>query len=191
MKKVNRLRKRMEQNKRYFIPSLVLLAAMGAGVYGVSSAGAQVDDNHVSMIERIATKFNLNKDEVQKVFEEERIERQKNMQENFEKRLTDAVTKGDLTEVQKNLIIAKKAEIEAQRENIRGNRESNFENLKSMTAEERKAEMEKRRAEMKAHQEEVAAWAKENGINVQYLPGMMGGHEGGSRGFHGDMMEKK
>lgn len=186
MKKVNRLRKKMEQNKKYFIPSLVLLAAMGSGIYGINRVSAQTNDGQAAIAERIASRFNLNKDEVQKVFEEGRGERQKNRQENFAKSLSLAVTRGELTEAQKNLIMDKKTELEKRRDTIRGDREKNWENLKNMTAEERQAAMEKRRSEMKAQQEEITAWAKANGIDVKYLMGAGRGRDGGARSFHAD-----
>jgi hypothetical protein len=70
MKKVNRLRKRMEQNRKYLIPSLVLLTALGSGVYGISNASAENRENQSAVVERIANRFNLDKDDVQKVFDE-------------------------------------------------------------------------------------------------------------------------
>lgn len=179
MKKVNRLRKRMEQNRRYFIPSLVLLTALGTGVYGMSGADAQGSGAQSSIAEKIAEKFNLSKDDVQKVFEEERIARQKAMQENFEKRLSEAVAKGELTEAQKNLIIAKKAEMEKEMEAAKKQRKD-FENL---TDAERKAKMEERESEMKKHREEMEVWAKENGIDLKYLMGpIVGGRDHGGPG---------
>ncbi|HCU70569.1 MAG TPA: hypothetical protein DIC35_02300 [Candidatus Moranbacteria bacterium] len=191
MKKVNRLRKRMEQNRRYFIPSLVLLAAMGAGIYGVSDAGAQVGENQASIIEKIAAKFNLSKDEVQKVFDEDRTERQKLMQENFEKKLDEAVSKGELTEDKKKLILAKKAELRKEAESRRESMQQNRKNLNAMTEQERKAFMEERQAEMKKHREEMEAWAKENGIDVRYLMGPMGDRAGGLRGMHKGFSDNK
>ncbi|EKE11256.1 MAG: hypothetical protein ACD_15C00113G0021 [uncultured bacterium] len=184
MKKVNRLRKRMEQNKRYFIPSLVLLAAMGAGVYGTNNAGAQVGENQSSIIERMASKFNLNKDEVQKVFDEEREERQKLRQENMEKRLSDAVSRGELTENQKKLILDKKASLRKEAEARREEMQKNRENLGNMTENERKAFVEERQAEMKKHREEMETWAKNNGIDIKYLMGPMGERMGGPKGMH-------
>lgn len=184
MKKVNRLRKRMEQNKRYFIPSLVLLTALGAGIYGVRHVDAQGNMHQASMAERIGHKFNLNQDEVQKVFAEERSARQSTKQENFEKKLAQAVAKGKLTETQKNLIMAKKAEMETQRKSMRGDQEKNWGKLREMTIAERKAEKEKRRTEMQAHREELAAWAKDNGIDEAYLLGLAEGHKNISKGFH-------
>lgn len=174
MKKVNRLRKRMEQNRRYFIPSLVLLTALGTGVYGMSGADAQGGEAQSSIVEKIAEKFNLSKDDVQKVFEEERIARQKTRQENFEKRLSEAVARGELTETQKNLIIAKKAEMEKEMEA----RKVQQEDFGKLTDAERKAKMEEREAEMKKHREEMQAWAEENGIDMKYLIGPAGGGNG-------------
>lgn len=159
----------MEQNRKYFIPSLVLLTAMGTGIYGISSAGAEGGEKQASIIERIASKFNLDKSDVQKVFEEERSERQKLMRENFEKRLDEAVDKGELTEAQKKLITEKRAEMEKQIETRRDEMGQNRKNLSSLTEAERRTEMEKRQAEMKKQREDLEAWAKENSIDKKYL----------------------
>jgi hypothetical protein len=176
----------MEENKRYFIPSLVLLAAMGAGVYGVNNAGAQVDGNPSSVIEKIATKFNLSKDEVQKVFNEEKEERQKLMQDSFEKKISDAVAKGELTENQKKLILDKKASLRKEAEARREEMWKNRKNPGSMSEDERKVFMEERQAEMKKHRDEIEAWARKNNIDVKYLMGSMNGRIGGPRGMHGN-----
>lgn len=183
MKKVNRLRKAMQKNKKFIIPSLALMAALGSGAYGISGVSAQGTDNQTSIIERIANKFNLNKDEVQKVFEENRAERERIMQTNLEKRLNDAVTSGVLTEAQKTLILAKRVEMKMQAAAMRGNAGSEKSGWQNLTMEARQAEREKRQSERATRQADLTTWAKDNGIDVQYLMGHMGGR-GGSGGFH-------
>lgn len=159
----------MKKNKRIVIPAVALSILLGAGALGIGSLYASEDNPQNSIIEKIAQKFNLNKDEVQKVFDEEREERVKVMQERFAKILDEAVDKGELTEAQKNLIIAKKAEIKG---NIEAKRDENMD-----------LSREEMQTKMKAQKEELEKWASDNGIDMKYLMGMggfgRGGHGGG------------
>jgi hypothetical protein len=160
----------MEKGKKFIIPALALATVLGGGFWAVSNASAW-GNGQGTMVQRIAEKFNLNKDEVQKVFDENREERQQGMRSNFEERLSEAVSKGELTEAQRNLILAKKEEMEKERE---ANREAH----KNLSVEERKKKMEERRAE-------IEKWAEDNGIDVKYLMGGMGkggGCDGGCQG---------
>lgn len=63
------------------------------------------------IIQKIIDKFGLNKDEVQKVIDEDRDERQNQMKAKFEERLSDAVKLGKLSQEQKDKIIAKYEEM--------------------------------------------------------------------------------
>jgi hypothetical protein len=73
----------------------------------------------------------------------------------FAARLSEAVTNGEITEEQKQLIIQKHEEIRARWQ------EERF-NVEDLTPEERRqASLEKR--------QELAAWAEENGIEVTYF----------------------
>lgn len=162
----------MTRNKKIIIPALALITLLGAGAYGVSRASAdEMGSGMTSLVEKISTKFGLNKDEVQKVFEEERDERQTQMKARYEERLNEAVSKGELTEEQEKLLLAKREEMQTERE-------KNRENHQNLSMEERKAEMEKRRTELEQ-------WAKDNGIDVKYL---MMGPGGMARGGHGGFM---
>ncbi|MDQ1283732.1 MAG: hypothetical protein QG620_80 [Patescibacteria group bacterium] len=160
----------MPIDKKVIVPALALAVVLGAGVYGISKVSAEENGRRFSMVEKIAEKFGLNKGEVEKVFEENRSEHQAQMKNNFEERLNEAVSKGELTEAQKQLILAKKEEMENERE-------KNREDHRNLSAEERKNKMEERRSELEK-------WAKDNGIDVGYLMGMgkmgqKGGHGGG------------
>jgi folate-dependent phosphoribosylglycinamide formyltransferase PurN len=151
--------------KEIIIPSLVLGAIACTGLYGVSSASVSADGTgRNAIVQKIAEKFNLNADEVQTVFKEDRKAHQVQMQEKQEERLAQAVSEGKLSGEQKQLIIDKMAELKTERDANQGNSQD-------LTKEERQAER-------KAHQEEMTAWLTENGIDQQYL----GGHQGGMRG---------
>lgn len=139
-----------------------------AGISAVSAASTTSStDGPTSLIEKLATKFNLNKDEVKAVFDEQRTEREATRQAKFEEHLTQAVKDGKLTEDQKAKIIAKATELKTARE-------AKKEEMKDKTPEERRAAKEANRATLEQ-------WAKDNNIPLEYLQfGKMAGH--GSRG---------
>ena len=78
------------------------------------ATGVKAQDNgrgpNDTIIQKLVAKFGLNEADVQAVFDEERAERQTEMQARFEERLTQAVTDGKITEEQKAAILAKRAE---------------------------------------------------------------------------------
>lgn len=144
-----------------------------AGVMGPGLASAATNSSGPSdgLIDKIATKFNLNKNDVEAVFEEEKTEREVERQQDVGERLTELVAEGKLTEDQKSKILAKQAELKAQMEEER-------ETLKDKTQEERRAVIEQRREDLKA-------WAEEHNIPTEYLRFVMGFHVhgGGEKPF--------
>jgi len=156
-------------------PLLILGAATGIGLAGltglgvVSAATSTSTDPQSSIIDKLVTKFNLNRDDVEAVFEEGRTERETERQQKVEERLTQAVTDGTITEEQKTKILAKLEELKTQME-------SNREEMKDKTHEER-------REAMKQHREELQQWAEDNDIPLRYLMFMHGhGHHGPGMG---------
>jgi len=155
----------MEKNKKIIVPALALAAILGAGVYGVSRVSAYGNGmGNVSIAEKIAEKFSLNKDDVQKVFDDDRGERFSQMKDDFAKRLDEAVSSGELTAEKKQLIMDKMEE-------MRKEREENMEAHKNLS-------MEERRAKMEEHRVEIEKWAKDNGVDMKYMSFGMG-HGGG------------
>ncbi len=152
---------------KILLPAIAIVIT-GVAAFGSIGAFAQTtaEDPHTSIIQKLVSKFGLNEDEVKAVFDAERSERQKQMQTRMTEKLTQAVTDGKITEQQKQLIIAKQAELQKERE-------TNRETMQNLTNEQRKAKMEE-------HRTEIEAWAKENNIDTQYL---FGGMKGG-RGMH-------
>lgn len=149
------------------------VASLGfASVAGVSVASADTPTGTggpTALIDKLTTKFNLNKDEVKAVFDEEYTARKAEMQKHNDERLSKLVTDGKITAEQKDKIIAKQAELKTAHEAERGS-------MEGKTHEERKAAMEAKRAELEK-------WAKDNGIAVEYLRHVGGnGHHGGPRG---------
>lgn len=137
-----------------------------AGIYGTGVIKAENADNgRDTIVQKIADKFKLNKDEVKAVFDENRAERQGKMAERFETNLNKAVESGKITEAQKSAILAKHKEIQAKRDE-----------LKDLPQEERHD------ATQKIH-EEMQSWAKDNGIDMSQIAGPKGeGHRKGNFG---------
>jgi len=141
-----------------------LLTIMAVTILGgslIAPKAALAADNtwadHINtMIEKLSSKFNLNKDEVKNTFEEMRTqrqqERQKEMQAQFETRLNQAVKDGKITEDQKAKIMAKHQELQKERG---------------------------------SKHDEMEAWAEKNGIDLEWMMGFGGPRGMMGRGFGG------
>lgn len=148
------------------------LAIVGTTLLTANNAFAQTSDTTTnpmsSLVEKIATKFGLDKNEVQALFDEERQTHEAEHKAREEARLQQLVSDGKITEAQKQLIITKQEELRTQHQ-------SEHESLLNRTAQERQAAME-------AHKKALEDWAAQNGIDSQYLmpfkmkggPGMRG-----------------
>ncbi|EKD99819.1 MAG: hypothetical protein ACD_22C00171G0015 [uncultured bacterium] len=160
------------QKHKVLISLLALGSSIGlAGVFGlsaISNAYAQTNkpDN---LIQRLVEKFGLNQTEVDKIVEEFRTEKQKEMASKIEERLSEEVTKGNITEAQKTAIIEKHKEMQTNRDG---------QEQKNLTPGERKQNMDEKRLELET-------WAEENGIDMKYVMGFgFGpGHNKGMRNF--------
>ncbi len=101
---------------------LSTLAVAGAisilGLGGVSAASALSgsSSSNDSLVDRLVEKFNLNKSEVQAVFDEEQKARAAERTAEQSERLQEAVDDGDITAEQKTLIEKKLAELQTARE---------------------------------------------------------------------------
>lgn len=145
-----------EKMKKKLVFPVVALAVLGVGLLGINAAWAEdVSNPQTTLIQKIADKFGLNRDDVQKVFNEARGEHQAQMQNRFEERLTQSVKDGKITEAQKTLILNKHKEMQQERE-------KNMDSWQNLTKDERKSQMQTKRTEMEN-------WANENGIDLQYF----------------------
>lgn len=134
---------------------------------GVGLASAQSQTNGQSTLaDKIAQKFNLNKDDVQKVFDENRAQHEQERQQKIKDHLDQAVKDGKLTQDQENKIIAKLQELKTY-----------FDSLKDKTPEER-------HEAMKAKHDELLQWAKDNKIPEQYVQRFEGHMKGGPGPHH-------
>lgn len=144
-----------ETMKQYITVSVIAIAVVGAGLFGVSHVSAQDADSHDTLVQKIAQKFNLNQEEVKAVFDEHRTERVKIKHEKMDERLNQLVSEGEITEEQKVLIQNKLNEQHAKLK-------ANMESLKDVSREER------REAFQKEH-EALRAWAMENNIDLSLV----------------------
>lgn len=142
--------------------AVATIGVAGVTGLGVASAATNSSGSSDNLIDKIATKFNLDKGEVEAVFEEAKSEREAEHQQKMEEPLTELVAEGKLTEDQKSKILAKHAELKAQMKEEHGA-------LKDKTKEERRALFDQRRDELKA-------WAEENDIPTEYLKFIIGFH---------------
>lgn len=156
-------------NKKKMIAAAI--ASLGiASVIGVGTVAAQ-GANSTNLAEQIATEFNLNKNDVQKVIDQNHDARHEEMEQKVAERLQAAVDAGKLTTEQKDMILAKMEELHESREAKR-------EEMQNMTRDER-------RAAMQAQREELLQWAKDNNIPVDYLMFGGRGHGPGPGGMRG------
>ena len=94
--------------------------AVTMGIVGLAAtASAQTATSNTSLVDKIATKFNLNKDDVKAVFDAERSERQAERATKMSERLQTLVDKGTITADLKAKIEAKQKELQSERETKR------------------------------------------------------------------------
>lgn len=158
--------------KRHLAAIGAITAISAAGFTGVQIASAATDTSSTNpmsgLVDAVATKFNLNKSDVQAVFDEQRSQMEADHEADIKEQVAQLVSDGKLTQEQADKINAKRAELKAERD---ANRDADH----NLTADQRKAKMDERKAS-------IDAWFKEAGIDTQYHYLLMGGH---GRGGHG------
>ena len=189
---------------------MLAIGAVSAIAVGATSfASAESGSGSNSIIDKIATKFNLNKDEVKAVFDEEHAARQAERLADVSQDLQKAVDAGELTADQKALIETKLKETQTARDAERtaletwandngvdvkyvmmgGRHGGDSDRLQKavdagdITAEQ-KTLIEKKQDELQTARESqrdaLEQWAKDNNIDTEYLHmGGPGGHKGG------------
>ncbi len=137
------------------------MTAVGATtLIGVSSATAATDTTKNTIVDRLVSKFNLNKAEVQKVFDEERAAHQAEHQAKVSERLQKLVDDKTITSDQKTAIESKLKELQSKRE-------ANREAFKDLSEDQREAKMNEERTALES-------WAKEQGLDLTKLRGIFG-----------------
>lgn len=159
--------------KHLLVAATAVTIGLGAAIPAavtVSSLAESDTSTKSSIVDTLATKFNLKKEDVQKVFEEEHTARHAEREQAYKDTLAQAVKDGKLTQAQADKVQAKHDELKAEME-------KNRDAMKDKTREERKAEMDKKREELKK-------WASDNGIDESYLMPGHGGRGHGPDGRH-------
>jgi hypothetical protein len=151
------------------------LAGLGAGVAHAATTNSTTKTDPMSgLVDAIATKFNLNKSDVQQVFDTQKTQMEANRETKIKAEVAQLVTDGKITQAQADLINAKRAELQKQRE-------ADKTSFDTMTDTERKAAMDKQKTDLES-------WAKQNNIDTQYLRYVIGGGHGhGTGGPRGAM----
>ena len=160
----------MKMPSKTLILPMCALALVAAGSFGVAqvSAASETPTSQTSIVDKLASTFNLDKSKVQAVFDEQHKTHQADRQ---------AVADGKLTADQKTKILAKHNELKTQMETA-------MKDNADATKQERRAAMTKLHTEAKE-------WAEANDIDAKWLlmggPGKGGHGMGGMRGHHGPM----
>ncbi len=210
--------------KKRFVLGLATtgVALSAAGLLGVASAATSTSTGSQNIVDKIATKFNLKKADVQAVFDAEHAEKETAHQAEQSAHLQTLVDKGTITADQKTKIEAKQKEMQSARQTERtelekwatdngidmqylmprgpkGSDSSDLQSLvdKGTITADQKTKIEAKRTELKAKRDSnrtaLEQWAKDSGIDMQYLMGGFGGRGhgpgspgGGMRGMRGD-----
>ena len=166
----------MKKVKKGLAAAAALATIGGAGVLGVQAVSAESGNSSEanpmsSLVDKLVSKFNLNKEDVQKVFEENRSEMEAKREAETSERLQKLVDAGTITAEQKTKIEAKLKELKSQRE-------TNRDAMKDLSDDERKAKMDEERTALES-------WAEENNLDLSKLRGILMGRPGG-RGSPGE-----
>jgi len=144
--------------------ALATVGVGGLGTVGIASADTSSTSDSTSLVDKIASKFNLNKDEVQAVVDEDREAHQAEREAEQKEKLATAVTDGKLTQAQADHITQVLEEIDALRGDAKPDEQSDD-----------------LRDQVKDKMDELRDWADENDIDMQYVMVGHGGGRGGPR----------
>lgn len=145
-------------NKKQIITTAAIVVAIGlGGAYGIQTvSAANGNTNFPQMFHKT---------------DEERVALQTEREAEFETKLTEAVTAGEITETQKSAIVAKHDELQVKREALRDQIQENRES---------------RRTEMQAIRTEMQDFLASEGIDESVMP-TPNGPQSGEMGFGGGM----
>jgi hypothetical protein len=143
------------KKKNITVPVVALSLICGGMIMSAESVHAN-ENYHTKFAQRFSERFNVNENTVREFLETDHKERRFQAQERFEERLVNAVQNGELTEDQKNLIIAKKTALQSDRGTYRETGERPSED------------------ERENHYKDLASWAEQNNIDMTHLVGGRG-----------------
>lgn len=107
-------------NKKILL-TVVTVATSGLVLFGATSIvkAETTNSNRDNIIDKLVSKFKLNKADVQAVFDQARTDRQKQRLQMMTDRLSQAVKDGKITEAQKTAILQKFQERQTERQKER------------------------------------------------------------------------
>lgn len=132
------------------------MAGIGTAAAGIGStvSAANSTNGADSLVDKMATKFNLNKDEVQAVFDENRSEKESERSQKINDSLAQAVKDGKLTQEQADALTSKIKE-------LKESFDSKRQEFQDLSEEDRKSAMESKRTELEK-------WLADNNIPEEY-----------------------
>jgi TolA-binding protein len=148
-----------------------IVGAIGTSAFlSASSANAESGSETSSgpmssLIDRIASTFNIDKSKLQTLFDDEKEIRESERTSERSERLQALVDDGTISATQKSAI-------EAKIDEMKNERETNRDDLKNLSEDERREKMEEKRSELEA-------WANSQNLNLNDLRGILGGGPGG------------
>ncbi|HOX29718.1 MAG TPA: hypothetical protein P5080_00215 [Candidatus Paceibacterota bacterium] len=143
------------------LSAVLALSAAGIGSAYAATETAEKTNPINRLATAIASKFNLDAQEVQSVFDEQKTRMAAQRVKNFEDRLNNAVAAGKLTQAQADGIRAKQSDMEKLRTEMRGKTKEEI------------------RTAVKAQMADLKQWAEDNNIPKGYM--MIGGRGMGGR----------
>jgi len=141
----------MKKYLAYLVVPLLALGIFGGAMYAVAASDTAKPNRLSGLVSAIAQRFNLNVQDVQKVFDDHRAQGRATMEQKFIDRINALVAAGTLTQGQANNIFSKKTELETFKASLQGNT---------------KAEI---KVAIKAQLESLEQWAKDNNIPLKEL----------------------
>lgn len=146
---------------------VLTLGVAGAGVGATASALTNTNNNkHASLVDALAKKFNVDKSEVQKVFDEDHATHESEMKTSRETALKKALTDKKITQEQYEHIEAAWKELDTARS----------------SAGDPSSQTEQQRTEMRKKMDDLRTWMQQQNISPETL-GMTHGfgrhHDGG------------
>ncbi len=164
--------------KSSLVVGATIATVVAGGIGGITYAATTTTTSsggNTTLVDKIASRFHLNKSDVQAVFDQDRQAHREQMHTEQQQRLTDAVAAGSLTQAQADHILSVQQEIR----NLMGS--ANPHELSDSV-----------RQQIMTKREELHSWAQTNNISLQDLMGPRGdnAHHGGRMGMgHHDEIE--
>lgn len=144
----------------------------GLGIASAETASTTTSSDPMSsLVQKIATKFNLKQADVQSVFDENKAAMDATREKNIVTEQAQLVKDGTLTQAQSDAITAKRAALQKEME-------------ASRTTDQSKTDAERKTA-MEARKTAIDTWLKDQGIDSKYTYLLMGRGHGGHMGDRG------